>query len=55
MLNNLVGASTQATFSMDQHSEFAPVRAEFTIFLSPNDREYGGVSYESGFTWDWTR
>ena len=55
ILNNLSGASTQATFSMDQHSEFAPVWAQFTIFLSPNDREYGGVSYEHSFAWDWTR
>ena len=53
MLSSLDADTTQITFNMDQYSEFAPVRAKFTIFLAPNDREYGGVSYEIDFTWDW--
>ena len=55
MASNLGGTYTQATFGMDHYSEIEPVWAQFTIYLSPNDREYGGVSYEHSFTWDWTR
>lgn len=54
VVRNLGGTYTQATFDMERHSELEPVWAEFTIYLSPDDREYGGLSYEHSFSWDWT-